>query len=129
MRLLAHEGKSLFARCGLAIPPGAFAATAEEAAAVAETIGYPVVIKSQVLAGGRGKAGGIQFANNAGEVRDWTEKIMKLEIGGEMPQGVLVTAKSDIINEFYAGVVLDPSAGMPVLLFSLEGGVEIEEVA
>ena len=129
MRLLEHEGKSLFARCGLAIPPGAFAATAEEAAAVAETIGYPVVIKSQVLAGGRGKAGGIQFANNAGEVRDWTEKIMKLEIGGEMPQGVLVTAKSDIINEFYAGVVLDPSAGMPVLLFSLEGGVEIEEVA
>lgn len=129
MRLLEHEGKSLFARCGLAIPPGAFAATAEEAAQVAEKIGYPVVIKSQVLAGGRGKAGGIQFADNADQVRAWTEKILKLEIQGEMPQGVLITSKSDIIDEFYAGVVLDPSAGMPVLLFSIEGGIEIEEVA
>src|SRR6201994_3451836 len=100
-----------------------------ESRTIATEIDGPVVIKSQVLSGGRMKAGGIQFADTPDEAAEQAERVLALEINGHMPRGVLVDSKADVAHEYYAGVVWDGIRKRPVMLFSDMGGIDIEQVA
>ena len=106
-----------------------FATTPAEARRIAEEIGAPTVIKSQVLTGGRMKAGGVKFADTPDEAEAHAEAILALEIGGHMPRGVLVDSRVAVKQEYYAGVTWDGTRKRPVLIFSDMGGIDIEEVA
>ncbi len=129
MDLLEYQGKQLFARHGLAVSDGRPVTTVEEAVSAAEQIGYPVVVKAQVLIGGRGKAGGVKLANNADEAREHASKILGLDIRGHIVHKLWIEHASDIATEYYASVLLDRSAKQPLVIFSTEGGVEIEQIA
>jgi succinyl-CoA synthetase beta subunit len=129
MRFYEYESRQIVERAGIPVTKYGFAKTADEARAIAEGIGGPTVIKSQVLAGGRMKAGGVKFADTPEEAAQYAEEILKLEIGGHMPRGVLVDPKAELKQEYYAGVVWDGIRKQPVMLFSDMGGIDIEEVA
>jgi succinyl-CoA synthetase beta subunit len=129
MRLFEYESRQVLLREGVPVAPGGFATTAEEAAEIAREVGGPVVIKSQVLTGGRMKAGGVKFADTPEEAREHAEAILALEINGHMPRGVLVGAKAEIAREYYAGVIYDGVRKLPTFVFSDMGGIDIEEVA
>ncbi len=119
----------MLARERIPLSEHGFATTPEEARRVAERIGGPVVIKSQVLTGGRMKAGGVKFADRPGEAEEHARRILGLEIGGHMPRGVLVDARAEIKREYYAGVIYDGVRKLPTFVFSDMGGIDIEEVA
>ncbi|MCC6754935.1 MAG: acetate--CoA ligase family protein, partial [Solirubrobacterales bacterium] len=106
-----------------------FCQTPEEARKIAEEIGGPTVIKSQVLTGGRMKAGGVKFADTPDQAAEHAEAILKLEINGHMPVGVLVDPRAEVKQEYYASVVWDGTAKRPLMLFSDMGGIDIEQVA
>jgi succinyl-CoA synthetase beta subunit len=129
MRFYEYESREIAKRAGIPVTAYGFATTRDEARKVAEQIGGPVVVKSQVLTGGRMKAGGIKFADTPEEAADRTSEILKLEINGHLPRGVLVDPKADVKQEYYAGVVWDGIRKQPVMLFSDMGGIDIEEVA
>jgi succinyl-CoA synthetase beta subunit len=129
MRFYEYEAREVARRAGIPVTDFGFARTAAEARAAAERIGGPVVIKSQVLTGGRMKAGGVQFADTPEEAERWAEHVLALEINGHRPRGVLVDPRADVAHEYYAGVVWDGIRKRPVLLFSDMGGIDIEEVA
>jgi succinyl-CoA synthetase beta subunit len=129
MDLLEYQGKQLFARHEVPVPSGRPATAVDEAVEAAEAIGYPCVIKAQVLIGGRGKAGGIKVAQNRAEAEEHAAAILGMDIRGFTVHEVWVEAASDIAEEYYASVVFDRSAKRPLILLSKEGGVEIEEVA
>jgi succinyl-CoA synthetase beta subunit len=129
MDLLEYQGKQLFARHGLAVSEGRAVKTVEDALAAAEEVGYPVVVKAQVLIGGRGKAGGVKLAGNAEEVREHAGKILGMDIRGHTVHTLWIEHASDIATEYYASVLLDRSAKRPLVMFSTEGGVEIEQIA
>lgn len=129
MRMLEYEGKALFRECGIPTPEEHLAKSGEEACLAAEQIGLPVVIKAQVLAGGRGKAGGIKVARNLDEVRQHASSILGMTIKNEICHEVLVAPAVTIERELYAGITIDPRAGGAVLMFSAAGGMDIEEVA
>ncbi len=129
MDLLEYQGKQLFARHDVPVPSGRPATAVDEAVEAAEAIGYPCVIKAQVLIGGRGKAGGIKVAQNRAEAEEHAGAILGMDIRGFTVHEVWVEAASDIAEEYYASVVFDRSAKRPLILLSKEGGVEIEEVA
>ena len=129
MRFYEYEAREIVRRAGIPVTEFGFATTPEEAKAAAEKIGGPSVIKSQVLSGGRMKAGGVQFADTPDEAAAHTAAILKIEIGGQMPRGVLVDTKAEVEQEYYAGVVWDGSAKAPVIIFSPVGGIDIEQVA
>jgi len=129
MRFFEYESRELVRRAGIPVTRFGFAKSAEEAARIAEQIGGPVVIKSQVLSGGRMKAGGVQFADTPDEAARHAEHVLDLEIGGHMPRGVLVDARAEVKQEYYAGVVWDGARKRPVMLFSDMGGIDIEQVA
>src|SRR3954467_2677709 len=129
MRFYEYESRQILEREGIPVAPGGFATDAEAAKAIAADIGGPVVIKSQVLTGGRMKAGGVKFADTPEEAEAYAADILQLEINGHMPRGVLVDPKADVKQEYYAGVVWDGTAKKPVILFSDMGGIDIEEVA
>ncbi|MEX2246193.1 MAG: ATP-grasp domain-containing protein [Dehalococcoidia bacterium] len=129
MRFYEYEAKALLAKGGVPVSKGGVATTAGEAARIAGEVGGEVVLKSQVLSGGRMKAGGVKFASTAEEARGAAEQILRLEISGQMPRGVLVESKSAVKNEYYAGVIYDALAKLPVAIFSDMGGIDIEEVA
>jgi succinyl-CoA synthetase beta subunit len=129
MRFFEYEARQIVKRAGIPVTEFGFATTAAEAREAAERIGGPTVIKSQVLTGGRMKAGGVQFADTPDEAAQHAEAILKLEIGGHMPRGVLVDTRADVKQEYYAGVVWDGIRKQPVMLFSDMGGIDIEEVA
>src|SRR5437763_15032075 len=129
MRFFEYESRAIVAKAGIPVTKHGFARTAEEARQIAEEIGGPVVIKSQVLTGGRMKAGGVQFAASPDEAAEHAEQVLKLEIGGHMPRGVLVDSRAAVRHEYYAGVVWDGIHKRPVMLFSDMGGIDIEEVA
>jgi succinyl-CoA synthetase beta subunit len=129
MRFFEYEARQIVKRAGIPVTEFGFATTAAEAREAAERIGGPTVIKSQVLTGGRMKAGGVQFADTPDEAARHAEDILKLEIGGHMPRGVLVDTRADVKQEYYAGVVWDGIRKQPVMLFSDMGGIDIEEVA
>lgn len=129
MKLYEFEGKLLLQKVGIPVPKGGVAATIEEAKSVAATIGYPVVIKSQVLRGGRGKAGGIKFVEDEdGLVRE-AGRLFSSERRGERVERLLIEEKKPIARELYAGITLDPKELQPVLMISTEGGMDIEEVS
>ena len=129
MKLHEYQSKRIFADYGVPIPDGDIATTPAEARAIAERIGKPVVIKSQVLVGGRGKAGGIKLAQTPDEAQGVAAGILGMEIKGLTVQKVLVDEAADIRAEIYLGAVLDRSARKVAIMASSEGGVEIEEVA
>jgi succinyl-CoA synthetase beta subunit len=129
MRFFEYESREIVKRAGIPTTKYGFAKAADEARGIAEDIGGPTVIKSQVLTGGRMKAGGVKFADTPDEAAAHAEDILKLEINGHMPRGVLVDPKADIKQEYYAGVVWDGIRKRPVMLFSDMGGIDIEEVA
>jgi succinyl-CoA synthetase beta subunit len=129
MKLFEFEGKSLFKKTGIPVPEGDVAVSAEEAGAIADRIGFPVVLKSQILGGGRGKAGGIFFAKNQEDVSREAEKLFGMTIAEEAVKKILVEEKIAIASEFYMGITLDLKVGLPVLMVSDRGGVDIESVA
>jgi succinyl-CoA synthetase beta subunit/citryl-CoA synthetase large subunit len=129
MRLFEFEARQVVARAGIPTSPHGYAATAADARRIAEEIGAPTVIKSQVLTGGRMKAGGVRFADTPTEAEEHAAAILELEINGHMPRGVLVDSRVDVKQEYYAGVTWDGTRKRPVLIFSDMGGIDIEEVA
>jgi succinyl-CoA synthetase beta subunit len=129
MRFFEYESRQIVKRAGIPVTDFGFAKTAAEAREAAERIGGPTVIKSQVLTGGRMKAGGVQFADTPDEAAAHAENVLQLEIGGHMPRGVLVDTRAEVKQEYYAGVVWDGIRKQPVMLFSDMGGIDIEEVA
>lgn len=129
MKLHEYQSKQIFARYGIPIPKGRVAATAEEAKTIAEELGSRVVIKSQVLVGGRGKAGGIRLAKTPEEARDLATQILSMEIKGLPVRKVLVDEAAGISKEIYLGITNDRAARKPVMMASAAGGVDIEEVA
>ncbi|MGI8660800.1 MAG: ATP-grasp domain-containing protein [Thermoleophilaceae bacterium] len=129
MRFFEFESRKIIEQAGIPVTKYGFATTAEEARAIAADIDGPTVIKSQVLSGGRMKAGGVQFADTPDQAAEHAEAILALEINGDLPRGVLVDPKADVEQEYYAGVVWDGTAKCPLILFSDMGGIEIEQVA
>ena len=129
MDLLEYQGKQLFARHGLKVSSGRAVENVEDAVAAAAEVGYPVVVKAQVLIGGRGKAGGVKLANDEAELREHAGNILGMDIRGHTVHTVWIEHASDIASEYYAAVLLDRSAKKPLVMFSTEGGVDIEEVA
>jgi succinyl-CoA synthetase beta subunit len=129
MRFFEFESREIVKRAGIPTTKFGFATSADEARAIAEEIGGPTVIKSQVLTGGRMKAGGVQFADTPDEAATHAEAVLALEINGHMPRGVMVDTKASVEQEFYAGVVWDGTAKKPVIIFSPVGGIDIEQVA
>jgi succinyl-CoA synthetase beta subunit/citryl-CoA synthetase large subunit len=129
MRFYEYEAREIVKRAGIPVTDFGFATSATEARAIAERIGGPTVVKSQVLTGGRMKAGGVQFADTPDEAARHAEAILALEIGGHMPRGVLVDPKAQVKQEYYAGVVWDGTRKRPLMLFSDMGGIDIEQVA
>src|SRR3954451_9345743 len=129
MDLLEYQGKQLFARHGVPVPEGQPAATVDEALAAADAIGYPCVVKAQVLIGGRGKAGGIKVAKDRDEARDHAEAILGMDIKGHTVSELWIEAASDIADEYYASIVFDRSAKAPLFMLSTQGGMDIQEVA
>jgi succinyl-CoA synthetase beta subunit len=129
MRFFEYESREIVRRAGIPVTDFGLAKTPDEAREIAARIGGPTVIKSQVLSGGRMKAGGVKFADTPDEAAEHAEAILGLEIGGDLPRGVLVDPKADVKQEYYAGVVWDGIRKRPVMLFSDMGGIDIEEVA
>ena len=128
MNFEEHAAKPLLAEVGIAVPPSRIATTPHEAAAAAAEVG-PCVVKAQVPAGKRGKAGGIRLAATPEEARGHAEAILALEIGGHAVERLLVEAQVPIVRELYAAVLCDPATRGPVVLFSPLGGMDVEEAA
>ena len=129
MRFYEYESRAIVAKAGIPTSAHGFAASAAEARVIAQDIAAPVVIKSQVLTGGRMKAGGVKFADDADQAEALAAEVLELEINGHMPRGVLVDSRVEVAQEYYAGVVWDGLRKQPVMLFSDMGGIDIEEVA
>ncbi len=129
MKLHEYQSKQIFAKYGIPIPKGKVAATAQEAKQIAEELGGRVVVKSQVLVGGRGKAGGIRLAKTPEQAEEVAARILGMEIKDLPVRKVLVDEAAQIETEIYLGVTNDRAARKPVMMASAAGGVEIEEVA
>ena len=129
MDLLEYQGKQLFRKHGVPTPDGRPAASVEEAVEAAEQLGYPVVIKAQVLIGGRGKAGGIKLAKDRGEAEEHAKAILGMDIRGFTVHELYVEKASDIAEEYYAAILLDRTAKKPLAMLSRMGGMDVEEVA
>ncbi|MBM3147504.1 MAG: ADP-forming succinate--CoA ligase subunit beta [Actinobacteria bacterium] len=129
MDLFEWHGKRLFAAAGIPVPRGAVARTVDEACAAAETLGFPVVAKAQVLTGGRGKAGGVRTAGSTGELAAVARHIFDLTIRGCAVDSLLIEETLAIRHELYLAVTLDRRRRRPLLLVSAEGGMDIEQVA
>jgi succinyl-CoA synthetase beta subunit/citryl-CoA synthetase large subunit len=129
MRFYEYESRRIVEMAGIPVTEYGFCTTAEQAREAAGRIDGPVVIKSQVLTGGRMKAGGVRFADTPEEAEAHAAEVLALEINGHMPRGVLVDPKAEVAHEYYAGVVWDGTAKRPLMLFSDMGGIDIEQVA
>jgi len=129
LKLQEYQSKRVFAKYGVPIPKGEVATTPEEVRAIAQNFGKPVVVKSQVLVGGRGKAGGVKLAKDPNEAEEVARQILGMKIKGLTVKKVLVDEAADIKNEIYLGAVIDRNNQRVVMMASSEGGVEIEEVA
>jgi len=129
MDLLEYQGKQLFARHGIPVPSGKPASTVADAVEAADEIGYPCVVKAQVLIGGRGKAGGVKLAKDRAEAERYASDILGMDIKGFTVHEVWIEAASDIASEYYASIVFDRAAKAPLVMFSTKGGMDIEAVA
>ena len=129
MKMYEYEAKRVFADHNIEIPAGKVASTPQEVREKAEEIGFPVTLKSQVLTGGRGKAGGIKFAEDGEEAHELARELLGAEIRGFEVEALLVEEKLEIEEEYYLGLTVDREGKKPALMLSSEGGVDIEEVA
>lgn len=129
MDLYEYQGKELFKRFGIPVSEGRLATTPDEARAAAEELGGQVVVKAQVLTGGRGKAGGIKLAENPDDAREKAEQILGLDIRGHVVRKLWIESASDIAKEYYLSLTFDRGAKQPLFMFTKEGGIDIEEVA
>ncbi len=129
MNIHEYQAKDILRKLGVPIPAGEIATTPDEAEAIARRIGSEVVVKAQVHAGGRGKAGGVKLAKTPQEAREKAAAILGMQIKGLTVMKVLVTAASEIASEAYAGIILDRATKKPVFMVSPAGGIDIEEVA
>ena len=128
MRLHEHEGKQLLSVAGIDVPPGILVGAPRQAATAFRKLGGPVVVKAQVLAGGRGRDGGIQPADDEDQAVQQTTRILGRSCRGLWPENVLIEARLAIDTELYAGMTIDPVAGRPVLLLG-RGGIAVEDLA
>ncbi len=129
MNLHEYQARVLLKGAGIPVPDGEVATTPDDVAAIAERLGTGVVVKAQVHAGGRGKAGGVKLAKDAGEAREHAERILGMEIKGLTVEKVLVVPTAEIASESYVGVIVDRASEQAVVMVSPAGGVDIEEVA
>jgi len=129
MNLHEYQGRTLFRAAGIPMPDGDVASTPSEAESIARRLGGPVVIKAQVHAGGRGKAGGVKLVKSPGEAMEAAERILGMRIKGLVVQKVLVVPAADIAREAYVGLIMDRDSQRPVFMVSPAGGIDIEEVA
>ncbi len=129
MNIHEYQAKEIFRKYGMPVPPGEVATTPVEAERIAGKYGGAVVVKAQVHAGGRGKAGGVKLAKSADEARDHASRILGMEIKGLVVGKVLVTPTADIASEAYVGIIVDRATKKPVFMVSPAGGIDIEEVA
>jgi succinyl-CoA synthetase beta subunit len=129
MKIHEYQARDLFAAAGIPVPPAQVATTPAEAKAIAAELGVPVVVKAQVLTGGRGKAGGVKLAANPDEAESAARDILGIDISGFKVDKVLVAVASDIAKEIYLGAIVDRQTKSVLLMASAEGGVEIEETA
>jgi len=129
MNIHEYQARDILRRHGVPVPPGEVATSAEEAERIAQRFGGAVVIKAQVHAGGRGKAGGVKLAQDAAEARSHAERIFGMTIKGLVVEKVLVAPTEDIASEAYVGVIVDRGTRRAVFMVSREGGIDIEEVA
>jgi succinyl-CoA synthetase beta subunit len=127
--LLEYQGKKFFASYGIPVSDGEATQDVDEAVAIADRVGYPVVVKAQVHTGGRGKAGGVKLAEDAEECRTHASDILGLDIKGHVVRTIWIESASGIAEEYYASFTLDRSAKLHLGMLSAEGGVEIETVA
>jgi succinyl-CoA synthetase beta subunit len=127
--LYEYQGKQLFARFGIPVSEGRLATTPEEARAAAEEIGGPVVVKAQVLTGGRGKAGGVKVADDPADAEAKARDILGLDINGHVVRKLWIEQASDIAKEYYLSITFDRGTKQPLFMLTTEGGVEIEQVA
>lgn len=129
MKIHEYQSKQIFEKYGIPIPPGRIATTPDEARQIAEELGGRVVVKAQVLVGGRGKAGGIRLAKNSQEAEDLAKEVLGMKIKGLPVRKVLVDKAIGIETEIYLGVTNNRAARTPVMIASAAGGIDIEEVA
>ena len=129
MDLYEYQGKELFRRFGIPVSEGRLATTPEEARAAAEELGGPVVVKAQVLTGGRGKAGGVKLADDPDDARAKADDILGLDINGHVVRKLWIERASDIAKEYYLSITFDRGVKQPLYMLTTEGGVEIEQVA
>ncbi|WP_135830220.1 ADP-forming succinate--CoA ligase subunit beta [Halorussus halobius] len=129
MKLHEYQAKQVFADAGIPTPESTLASSVDEVVEAAEDIGYPVAVKAQVHVGGRGKAGGIELADDRAEAEQAAEDILGMDLKGYTVETVLVEEAVDFVNELYVGVTMDRGEGKPVAMVSTKGGVDIEEVA
>ena len=129
MKVHEYQARQMFADHGVPVPPGEIATTNTEAADIAARLNKPVMVKAQVLVGGRGKAGGVKYAESPEAARVLATKILGMDIKGETVNTVLISEAVEILSESYVGIILDRAAQKPVIMVSPAGGVDIEEVA
>ena len=129
MDLYEYQGKELFRRFGIPVSDGRLATTPQEARVAAEEIGGQIVVKAQVLTGGRGKAGGVKLADNPADAEQKAREILGLDIHGHVVHKLWLERASEIAKEYYLSVTFDRSAKQPLFMLTKEGGVEIEQVA
>ena len=129
MNLHEYQAREILRRYGIPVPPGEVASTPAEARAIAERLGGKVVVKAQVHAGGRGKAGGVKLAKTAAEAETHAKAILGMTIKGLTVQKVLIAPAAEIASESYVGIIVDRTSQRPVLMVSPAGGIDIEEVA
>src|SRR5471032_658587 len=129
MDLLEYQGKELFKRFGIPVSEGRLATTPAQARSAAEEIGGQVVVKAQVLTGGRGKAGGVKLADGPEDAEQKAKDIIGLDINGHIVEKLWIESASDIAKEYYLSVTFDRGEKKPLFMFTTRGGVEIEQVA
>jgi succinyl-CoA synthetase beta subunit len=129
MKLFEFEAKEFFKKGGVPVPEGTVVETPQAVRMAYEELGGNVVLKSQVLVGGRGRAGGIKFPKSEKEAYEMAEELFNMKIKDEPVEKVLVERALDIKQEYYLGIITDPDEGCPILMFSAQGGMEIEDLA
>ena len=129
MDLHEYQGKELFRQHGIPVSDGRLATNQAGARAAAEELGFPVVVKAQVLTGGRGKAGGIKLAASADEAEAFAREILGMDIRGHVVTRLWIERASDIAREYYLSLTFDRSAKKPLFMFTTQGGMDIEEIA
>ncbi|MBC8429437.1 MAG: acetate--CoA ligase family protein, partial [Dehalococcoidia bacterium] len=129
MKLFEFEAKEFFKKGGVPVPEGIVAETPQAVKKAYNDLGGNVILKSQILVGGRGKAGGIKFPKSEKEAYEMADELFKMKIKDEAVEKILVERALDIKQEYYLGIITDPDESCPLLMFSAEGGMEIEELS